>query len=144
MKKEEKGFFEKVQSKFRDNKIEQLISSIKEKIDNPTLFKINSVHIEKSKIIETHKNSISSEVGGEIGGLKEILIKLYGKLSSTREKSNGSENENINVFARLFDIGEIIEKIKELLLVTKRSRLFIFIDDFSELSKDDMDIFFRQ
>ncbi|OMF73953.1 hypothetical protein BK143_08810 [Paenibacillus peoriae] len=144
LKKEDQGFFERMQQKFRDNKIEQLISSIKEKIDNPTLFKINSVSIQKSKIIESKKDSTSSEVKSEASfGIKEIMMKLYSKLTTTKEKSKGEESETVNVFARLFDVAEIINDIKELLKVTGRSRLFIFIDDFSELSSEDMDIFFQ-
>lgn len=71
------------------------------------------------------------------------MMKLYSKLTTTKEKSKGEESETVNVFARLFDVAEIINDIKELLKVTGRSRLFIFIDDFSELSSEDMDIFFQ-
>lgn len=147
LKREEQSLFEKLTNKFRDNRIEALIKNIKEKIDNPDILNINSTISRQTKETQTYNKVNSAEAGitGTISakGIKEALAKIYAKVGYKRELTNGLENESLNIFARLFNIGDIISNIKKLLEITGRHKLFIFIDDFSELTEGDMELFYQ-
>lgn len=147
LKKEEQNLFEKVTNKFRDNKIEALLQSIKQKIDNPQLLDINGIITNSVTSEESSSNSKNVERGADfssnINKLKEGLTKIYSKSKKSEEISRRTENEQTNIFAKLFNIGEILDELKSLLKIIKRSKLYIFIDDFSEISQSDMELFYQ-
>ncbi|MCC3359548.1 hypothetical protein [Bacillus sp. REN16] len=147
LKREEQGLFEKLQSRFRDQRIETLIRKIKDKIDNPDIFRVNSTIAKQTKDTQSSKNIKNAEVSGTatgtVTGITDALFKIYSKVGNTKEFSKGVESDSLNIFARLFNIGEIISDIKQLLKITGRNKLFIFIDDFSELTEGDMELFYQ-
>lgn len=89
---------------------------------------------------ETSDKLENKESAGLSGGLKsgpsvsgEYLV---SKLQELQEKK--SENFS-HVFIRLFRIKELISELKEIVSTLKLKHIYIFIDDFSELPKTEME-----
>lgn len=147
LKREEQRLFERLTNKFRDNRIDALIKSIKDKIDNPDILNINSTVSRQTRETQSTNKASTAEVGitgnANANGIKEALGKIYSKVGYKKEQVKGLENESLNIFARLFNIGDIITNMKKLLQITGRNKLFIFIDDFSELTEGDMELFYQ-
>lgn len=143
LKREEQGLFEKLHSRFRDSRIEILIKRIKDKIDKPDILQVNSTISKQMKDTHSTTDTKTAEVGGTVTGIKDALMRISSKVGKTKEVSKGVESDSLNIFARLFNIGEIINELKQLLKITGRNKLFIFIDDFSELTEGDMELFYQ-
>ncbi|WP_200416173.1 MarR family winged helix-turn-helix transcriptional regulator [Virgibacillus salexigens] len=147
LKREEQNLFEKITSRFRDNRIDSLIKRIEDKIENPDILNINSIVSKQTRETETTNKTKSAEAGAtgstSANGVKDALVKIYAKAGYKKEIASGLENESLNIFAKLFNVGDIISDIKQLLDITSRDKLYIFIDDFSELTEGDMELFYQ-
>jgi hypothetical protein len=78
---------------------------------------------------------ISADTAGKIGFASE------GALSGETSLSTQNENEFSQILLRTFNIKSIISELSEILQSLGINRLYIFIDDFSELPLDAMTIF---
>jgi hypothetical protein len=92
----------------------------------------------------SHKSSAeaSAEVGHTLAGPS---VKIGGKASletadSIREQEE-SESTYSRILIRSFDLTKTLKDLGDLLVSIGENRLYIFIDDFSELPPDAMEIF---
>lgn len=147
LKREEQNLFERINNRFRDTRMDSLIKNIKDKIDNPDILNINSVVSKQTRETETTNRTSTGEMGvsgtSNINSIKEALVKIYAKVGYKKEVASEVENDSLNIFAKLFNVGDIINDIKRLLIIANREKLFIFIDDFSELTEGDMELFYQ-
>jgi hypothetical protein len=69
--------------------------------------------------------------------LPSVEAKAIGELVSEIEQKRGQNYSKL--FIRLFKIKDVILRIREILLLLKLKHLYIFIDDFSELPRREME-----
>lgn len=96
-----------------------------------------------SGYVKRASNEISDKTGNKAEfGISSKLTSspsanyLVSKLQELEEKK--SENFS-HVFVRLFKIKELISELKDVVSTLKLKHIYIFIDDFSELPKSDME-----
>lgn len=78
-----------------------------------------------------------AHVAAKLGPTPTVEASILAELLSEIEKSR-SQNYS-QVFIRVFKIKELIWRLREILSALKLKHLFIFIDDFSELPKAEME-----
>lgn len=85
--------------------------------------------------------SYSDSIGGNLG-LKDISIQAEANQTETKETGNASKNtkEYSAVFVQVFRPREIFKQIFEKLGAIGIDKLYIFLDDFSELNEDYQEI----
>jgi DNA-binding MarR family transcriptional regulator len=96
--------------------------------------RVEAKEILKGSISGSLKASASTSkvaVGGSIGS----------QLEQTGESATGDEHEYSAMLLRTFNINAIMERLDNLLLNIGVRQLYIFVDDFSELPKDAMEVF---
>lgn len=129
LKYEKYGFFEKISNHFRDKKLEKCIKDLDNFIQKPELINISN------GIKQQESSNFTREAINEIKvALETFNTKYNGKLKSG--SSEGSQTSNI--LAQYFNMGSIIKILKEITEICNREKIYIFIDDFSELDKEDM------
>ncbi|HEX8514563.1 MAG TPA: hypothetical protein VF868_00080 [Bacteroidia bacterium] len=116
-------------------KLDEFISEI----NNDQYLNITGGYVKQASN-ETSDKLENKESAGLSGGFKsgptvsgEYLV---SKLQELQEKK--SENFS-HVFVRLFRIKELISELKEVVSTLKLKHIYIFIDDFSELPKTEME-----
>lgn len=116
-------------------KLDEFISEI----NNDQYLNITGGYVKQASN-ETNDKLENKESAGLSGGFKsgptvsgEYLV---SKLQELQEKK--SENFS-HVFVRLFRIKELISELKEVVSTLKLKHIYIFIDDFSELPKTEME-----
>ncbi len=105
-------------------------------IELQTLQEVNLSLIEDNKM----ENSICGKVENSIV-LKDIGVK--SSVSGKTKFSNANENEKKynRVFARIFEITELVEEIKKVLQDLEMKRLYLILDDYSEIDQDSLRMF---
>ncbi|MEE1008802.1 MAG: hypothetical protein UH963_06650 [Agathobacter sp.] len=105
-------------------------------IELQTLQEVNLSVIEENKT----ENSICGKVEDSIA-LKDIGVK--SSVSGEAKFSNANENEKKynRVFARIFEITELVEEIKKVLQDLEMKRLYLILDDYSEIDQDSLRMF---
>ncbi|HDR3524592.1 hypothetical protein OCD90_27610 [Bacillus pacificus] len=127
LKKENNAFFEKVHNYFRDRKLQSALDKLDYIIENPELINI-------SKAIS--QNTTTKETNESLAEIKAALKSLNAKISS--KSTDSHEVSTSNILARYFNLKDVVSSVGEILKICKRGRLYIFIDDFSELEEIDM------
>ncbi|MDR4943063.1 hypothetical protein RGU39_21120 [Bacillus wiedmannii] len=127
LKKENNAFFEKVNNYFRDKKLQTALDKLDNIVENPELINI-------SKAI--NQNTTTKETNESLAEIKAALQSLNAKISS--KISDSYEMSTSNILARYFNLKDVVSSVEEILQICKRGRLYIFIDDFSELEEIDM------
>jgi hypothetical protein len=116
-------------------KLDDLISEI----NNDQYLNITGGFV-KQATNETSDKLENKESAGLSAGFKSGMTVsgdyLISKLQELQEKK--SENFS-NVFIRLFRIKELISELKDIVSTLKLKHIYIFIDDFSELPKTEME-----
>lgn len=116
-------------------KLDEFISEINsDHYINVTGGYVKKAVTESSETIEDKENF---GVGGKINPSPSISVDyLISQLKESQEKR--SENFS-QIFIRLFRIKDLIIRLKEIISTLKLQRIYIFIDDFSELPKNEME-----
>lgn len=127
LKKENNGFFEKINNYFRDKKLQNALNKLDNIIENPELINISKAISQNTTTKETHES---------LAEIKAALQSLSARISN--KSSDSYEVSSSNILARYFNLKDVVSSIEEILKICNRGKLFIFIDDFSELEKIDM------
>jgi len=129
LKYEKYGFFEKITNHFRDKKLERCIDELNNSIKSPELINIsNGIRQEES-------SSVTNEAVNEI---KIALENISTSFNGSVKQGSTEGKQTSNILARYFNMGSIIDILKEITSICGREKIYIFIDDFSELEKEDM------
>lgn len=97
-----------------------------------------SVAAEESEgVITKNSEKLTAELAAEIGKDTKIDAKIVADLISEYEQRSGKNYSQI--YIRIFDVKGLIERLKEILSTLNLRHLYIFVDDFSELPRDDME-----
>ena len=79
----------------------------------------------------------SAEATAKIGAVPSVQVKLLVDLFSEFEKKR-SQNYS-QIFIRAFNIRGLIMRLREILTMLNVKHLYVFIDDFSELPRAEME-----
>lgn len=133
LKREKNNIIKKISGNNKIKKIEELTEEIEKLLESEDFRSVD-------KIISTDESYENrDEVIGELkGSLKEISASV----------SEGNETSFSTAstcrMARYFNFSKIIKKFLEVLDVSKRKGIYIFIDDYSELSIDERTVFMNE
>jgi hypothetical protein len=116
-------------------KLDDLISEI----NNDQYLNITGGFIKQASN-ETSDKLENKESAGLSAGFKSGLAVSGDYLVSKLQELQEKKCENFShVFIRLFRIKELISELKEIVSTLKLKHIYIFIDDFSELPKNEME-----
>lgn len=136
LKLESNGFFDSVKNVFRNNRLEKIFTEIDNLIENPTIKNISKLVKEQrqtqeySEIIADIKASLSDN------GLS-LSNGITGKTTAQDNKAYDS------IIAKYFNIGNIVNKFIEVIEICNRENIYLFIDDYSELSSTSRKLFMQ-
>jgi hypothetical protein len=110
-----------------------------EEIENDHYFDATGVIQAQKQDANAQKNSIKagSEVGSKISANPSVQAKLFAELFTEFEKKKS--NNYAQVFIKIFNVRGLILRLREILSELNLRHLYIFIDDFSELPREDME-----
>lgn len=91
----------------------------------------------QSEVLQKDKYKESSELSGNLASTPSIQVKIIAELVQELEKKR-SENYS-EIFIRAFNIRGLILRLREILSILKLKHIYIFIDDFSELPRLQME-----
>lgn len=131
LKNEKYGFFEKINNVFVNKKLQGCLKDLKNIISKPELININNA-------MKQQENSTSTKEAVHEIKLALELEKSNLSYGGNNKKGFQHEIQTSNVLARYFDMNKIIDSLKKITEICAREKIFIFIDDFSELEKEDM------
>lgn len=136
LKLESNGFFDVLRNVFRNSSLNKAFNEIDELIENPTIKNISKL------ITEQRQTQESSELIAELKaslGLDEVAISsgLTSKTTAQDSKSYDS------IIAKFFNIGNIVNKFLEVIEICNRESVYLFIDDYSELSSNARKLFMQ-
>lgn len=105
-------------------------------IELQTLQEVNLSNIEENKF----ENSVRSKIEDNITTNK---IHINSSVSEKIKSFNSNENEKKynRVFARIFEITELVDEIKKVLQELDMKRLYLILDDYSEIDQDSLRMF---
>lgn len=83
------------------------------------------------------KQKVANEVSLDVKANPAVNAKFISELVSELEKKK-SQNYS-QVFVRVFNIRSLIQRLRDILAVLNVRHLYIFIDDFSELPRNDIE-----
>ena len=132
LKNENNHFFEKIKNKFRDSNLGNLIIELEEMLDSEVFENINKIYINNKSITDSSKDTLE---------IKGSMKKLDLELSAKEEDSYQNQIQNTNILARVFKVGDIINKFLDILKICHRESIYIFIDDYSELDIQERTVF---
>lgn len=141
--------FDEIKNKFRIpskiNSSVQKLEDIKRRIQNNShLGSIELQTLQEVNLSVVEENASEHMLSGGI----ESKITLTGvgvnsSVTGETKVSNASENEKKynRVFARIFEITELVEEIKKVLQELSMKRLFLILDDYSEIDQVSLRMF---
>ncbi len=134
LSKEEYGLVQKISNMIvRDKKIDQITNDLDKMLKEEVYLKID-------KILSEQKNEENREK--IVVGLKASLNDFGTSVEATDEASiNRSSNYTL---ARVFDVSKLINKFLEVIKICNRKGLYIFLDDYSELSLSERTILMNE
>lgn len=133
LKMEKNNIIEKITGNNKIKKIEELTKEVEELLTSEDFRSVDKI-ITKD---ETYENK--DKVVGE---LKGSLTEFGATAGGTNEQ--GFSTANKCIVARYFNFSKIINKFLEVLDISKRKGIYIFIDDYSELSIDERTVFMNE
>jgi len=134
LKNENNHFFEKIKNKFRDSNLGNLIIELEEMLDSEVFENINKIYINNKSITDSSKDTLE---------IKGSMKKLDLELSAKEEDSYQNQIQNTNILARVFKVGDIINKFLDILKICHRESIYIFIDDYSELDIQERTVYYQ-
>lgn len=133
----------------KQNSTIKKLTAIKERIsNNEHLQKIELQTIQE--VTNKSTTSISAEAGesSTFGGNGQVSkngivagIQSNTSLQNKQSTMEGDEKQYNRVFARIFEVTTIIEEIKNVLEEMKLKRLFVILDDYSEIDQTALRMF---
>lgn len=122
-------------------KLEEILNRIH---DNMHLGSIELQTLQEFHLSVTEENKLENSISGNEES--SITLKDIGAKSSVfgeTKFSNANENEKKynRVFARIFEITELVEEIKKVLQDLEMKRLYLILDDYSEINQDSLRMF---
>lgn len=130
LNKEENKLFQTIGNKNRDTKLKKLSDEIDNQIKDRSELNV-------SKKVNTSTNSLQTSdasLGAKIGN-KDVSV------DSRLKQSNAIEYKSDEIFVKYLDMNNLINKINKIVEICKRDNIYIFIDDYSELGKEDREKF---
>lgn len=117
---------------------EKLDEFVEELVSDHYLDVTGAIHATKQDE-ETRRENVETamEISGTVSATPSLQVKLLAKLISELE-SKHSQNYS-EVFIRVFNIRGLIDRLRGILASLGLKHLYIFIDDFSELPREDME-----
>jgi DNA-binding MarR family transcriptional regulator/energy-coupling factor transporter ATP-binding protein EcfA2 len=103
---------------------------------------LNITSIKQNASSETRKTSKTENISAEVSGNFSntgmgISLKIINEIAKAIE--NSKTNNYSEVYLRVFNIRDLVNKLKDILSSIGLNHLYIFLDDFSELSKNDIE-----
>lgn len=116
---------------------EKLDEFVEELKDNQYYDVTGSIQASKQDA-DTHKDTVkaAAEATTKLDLNPSVQAKVIAELITEIEQKR-SQNYS-QIFIRVFNIRDLISRLREILTVLNLKHLYIFIDDFSELPKNDM------
>ena len=134
LNKEKHGFFKNISNKLvRDNKLDDIINDLDEMLKEEVYLNIDKLLNEQQE--QESKDKI-------LGGLKASLTELVAS-AEVSEEINTKRNGNYTL-ARVFNISNLINKFLEVIKICDRKGIYIFLDDYSELSLSERTILMNE
>jgi hypothetical protein len=100
---------------------------------------VGVVNAEKTSTDELSRNNQTGvSVGGSAGPKPEVKVDLSSK--SELKQARKEEAQYADVLLRAFDVRDFIRELKDLLNLAGFKSLYVFIDDFSELPSEAMEV----
>jgi hypothetical protein len=98
---------------------------------------------ESNKTKQTNSQVQAANASGSVAGPGVVSLKvdLKGDSTYSDQSEQDSENEFSHLLLRMLNIKGVLTELHELLSSVGITRLYIFIDDFSELPEDAMTVF---
>lgn len=134
LKNENNSFWGKIGNYFRDSELARLVEELEDMLNLEVFENINKMYINNKNVVDAFSKSI------EVNGRAEVSS-LEIAASTKDENSHKVQIENINILARAFKVGDIINKFLEILEICHRESIYIFIDDYSELALKERTLF---
>lgn len=133
LKIEKNNILKMAMEKNKIKKVEQVIKEIEILLNSEKFKSID-------KIISSDQNFENKDK--IIGEIRSSLTEFGASAGATNEKSTSTSTKSI--IARYCNFPQVINKFLEVLDVTKRRAIYIFIDDYSELSIDERSFFMNE
>ncbi len=144
--------WDKIKSKVGLSRPDKAISELKEirqrildnkhlqNIELETISKVNV--IDKVSYLEDTNFELGSQLGAKINPVTpQVEAGVNGKMGHKNSSVEENEKAYNRVFAKIFEITEIIDKIKNILAEMKLRKLFIILDDYSEIDQTALKMF---
>lgn len=136
LKLETNGFFDSFKNVFRNSRLEKIFVEIDKLIENPVIKNISKLTKEQNQSQET--SELIAEIKTSLNEKGASLASgINGKKSSQENKAYSS------IIAKYFNIGNIVNKFIEVLDICNRDSIYLFIDDYSELSSNSRSLFMK-
>lgn len=133
---EPSGFFDLIGNSFRAKKLEGIFKEIDHLTKNPMIKEISRVVVEKNQSENTAE--IIAEIKASLGSVGiSSTSGIGGKTSISENKAYDS------ILAKFFNVGNIVSKFIEILDICNRQNIYLFIDDYSELSEQNRKLFMK-
>ncbi|USK16836.1 hypothetical protein [Bacillus velezensis] len=135
LQNENNSMFTWLSRKSRDRKIKSIIKKIEQIFTNRA-----SIDVSK-RVDKNTKNNIAKAT--TLGAKTKIGSNgiIYPEIDSQIKKNNERYIETNEVFIKYLDLNNLILKIKEIVDTCRRSGIYVFIDDYSELKVEDRKMF---
>lgn len=125
----------------KSTSVKKHINELQSKIENNDILKQIELPVINQIIIDTKKSNetaTSSKLNGKINSsLSNSKIEVSSEVYSTNDTSSKNaleiQNNFTEIFLKIFQIKDIIEKIKQILSLLNIKKLIILLDDFSEI-----------
>lgn len=141
--------FERIKGKFHINSkvnsaLEKLID-LQERIQNNShlqdieLQTLQSIELSDATICE-HQNSKEERLQANLS-YSSAKVEASSNNAVAVKQNQSNEKKFNRVFARIFEINDLVKEIKDVLQELSMKRLFIILDDYSEIEKDSLSMF---
>ena len=145
-------FFDRFIDKFGSSRSGSAIARLQEIgnriTDNKHLQEIELEMISELSVSENDKTSLNRGVSSGVeGGVSISPVGFVGSINAkassddTLMESTQNESRYNRVFARIFDITNIIDEVKDILTEIGIRKLFIVLDDYSEIDQSSLRMF---
>ncbi len=121
------------------NELFEKLDEFVEELQSPHFLDVTGVisATEETGNIEKEAKKIGGNLEVNQSALPSVKLSAYSELNTENERLRSQNHSQI--FIRVFRIHDLISRLIEILSTLSVRHLYIFIDDFSELQRDDME-----
>lgn len=142
------GIWEKIKARLKQSgpqKAIERLNEIKRKIaNNDHLEDIEMQTLQSINLLDTNseqsKEKINTDFNAKITPY-DLKVGIDLEEKDTKGYSTEIEKKYTRVFARIFEISNVIEEVKEVLKELSLKRLFLILDDYSEIDQKALSMF---